>query len=50
MAPYVLCSWWVGQFADRFSRSRIVMGTLVARVLLLAASGGIVWAVIELLP
>lgn len=44
MAPYVLCSWWVGQFADRFSRSRIVMGTLVARVVLLAASGLALWA------
>lgn len=44
MAPYVLCSWWVGQFADRFSRSRIVMGTLVARVVLLAASGVALWA------
>ncbi|KAB7745197.1 hypothetical protein GA707_04360 [Nostocoides sp. F2B08] len=44
MAPYVLCSWWVGHFADRFSRSRIVMGTLVARVVLLAASGVALWA------
>ncbi|MGA8047715.1 MAG: MFS transporter [Dermatophilaceae bacterium] len=44
MAPYVLCSWWVGHFADRFSRSRIVTGTLVARVVLLAASGLALWA------
>jgi hypothetical protein len=44
LAPYVLCSWWVGQFADRYSRSRIVMGTLGVRVLLLAASGVALWA------
>ena len=44
MAPYVLCSWWVGHFADRVSRSRIVLGTLVARVLLLAAGGLSLWA------
>lgn len=39
MAPYVLCSWWVGQFADRHSRSRIVHLTLAARALLIAGSG-----------
>ncbi|MCA1783418.1 MAG: MFS transporter [Dermatophilaceae bacterium] len=44
MAPYVLCSWWVGQFADRHSRSGIVRMTLWSRVLLLAASGVALWA------
>lgn len=43
MAPYVLCSWWVGHFADRNSRSGIVRMTLWTRVLLLAASGVTLW-------
>lgn len=43
MAPYVLCSWWVGQFADRHSRSAIVRLTLWLRVLLLAGSGVAFW-------
>lgn len=44
MAPYVLCSWWVGRFADRHSRSAIVRSSLVARGLLIAASGAALWA------
>jgi MFS family permease len=43
MAPYVLCSWWVGQFADRHSRAGIVRLTLWTRVLLLAAGGLALW-------
>lgn len=39
MAPYVLCSWWVGQFADRRSRSAIVRLTLWTRVVLLVLGG-----------
>lgn len=44
MAPYVLCSWWVGQLADRHSRSMIVRLTLGLRVLLLAGSALAWWA------
>lgn len=44
MAPYVLCSWWVGRFADRHSRSAIVRSSLVGRGILIAASGVALWA------
>jgi hypothetical protein len=44
MAPYVLCSWWVGRCADRASRSGIVRMTLWSRVVLLAAGGTALWA------
>lgn len=44
MAPYVLCSWWVAGYADRHSRSAIVRWSLLARGLLIAASGVALWA------
>ena len=37
MLPYVLLSWATGRLADRFRRDRLVLATLVVRVLLLAA-------------
>ena len=37
MLPYVLLSWATGRLADRFRRDRLVLATLVVRVLLLIA-------------
>lgn len=38
MLPYVVLSWATGRLADRFRRDRLVLATLVVRVLLLTAA------------